>query len=539
MLPTLVIGLREGLEAALIVGIVAAFLRQRGRLDLLRWVFAGIAAALTLCIAAGVALEIVSRELPQRQQEGLETVIGVFAVAMVSYMVVWMRRHSRDLKGQLEGAAGAALAEGSAWALVAMAFLAVLREGLETVVFLLAAFNESGSGQSAWVGAVVGILISVGLGWGIYRGGIRLNLSKFFRATGAVLVLVAAGLVVSALHTAHEAGWLNAGQQRTLDLTSIVRPGSIQSSILTGMLGLQPRPVLIELIGWLVYLVPMILYVSWAPGKGLKPAAAAKLSLSLASACLVGALTFVVLLPGSPADKPVTRSGDLSAQVLSQSAKTATIRASLPSGTSLAGVSTADLKQPRPVLASTLTTMTANLTGTQEQNGIEVQTYTASHSATVAGAPTALTYADLAALNGGRLPLGVRTATSGSNSVPAQYLGSDLVTFTVAASTGRVLDVRWGQTLTVQAKSAIATIPIQAGTTTKQFDAATTTSAVSAARADEHTISRRHLFVTLATLAAVAGLVLLLAGAAFASKNQRNRDSGITVPKRSPQPLAS
>jgi high-affinity iron transporter len=98
MFPTFVIGLREGLEASLIVGIVAAFLRQQGRTDLLRWVFAGIAAAILLCIGAGVALEVVSQDLPQRQQEGLETIIGVVAVGMVTYMVVWMRRHARDPK---------------------------------------------------------------------------------------------------------------------------------------------------------------------------------------------------------------------------------------------------------------------------------------------------------------------------------------------------------------------------------------------------------------------------------------------------------
>ena len=162
--------------------------------------------------AVGVILQIVSQNLPQRQQEGLETVIGLVAVAMVTYMVVWMRRHSRNLKGQLEGAAAEALAAGSGFALVAMAFLAVLREGFETVVFLLAAFNESASGASAWLGAMLGIVVAVGLGYAIYRGGVRLNLSKFFRATGVVLVLVAAGLVVNAVHTAHEAGWLNAGQ---------------------------------------------------------------------------------------------------------------------------------------------------------------------------------------------------------------------------------------------------------------------------------------------------------------------------------------
>ena len=109
MLPTFVIGLREGLEAALIVGIIAAFLNKQGRGDLLRGLFAGVLVAVLLCAGVGVALDIVSRDLPQRQQEGLETVIGVLAVGMVTYMVVWMRRHSRELKGQLEGLAADAI----------------------------------------------------------------------------------------------------------------------------------------------------------------------------------------------------------------------------------------------------------------------------------------------------------------------------------------------------------------------------------------------------------------------------------------------
>src|ERR1700755_842017 len=112
MLPTFVIGLREGLEAALIVGIIAAFLRKQGRMDLVRWVLVGVGVAVVLCLAGGISLEIYSRDLPQKQQEGLETVIGVLAVGMVTYMVVWMKRHSRELKGQLEGMAADALASG-------------------------------------------------------------------------------------------------------------------------------------------------------------------------------------------------------------------------------------------------------------------------------------------------------------------------------------------------------------------------------------------------------------------------------------------
>ncbi len=279
MLPTFVIGLREGLEASLIVGIIAAFLVKQGRRDVLRWVFVGVGVGVLLCTGVGILLRVISQNLPQRQQEGLETVIGAVAVLMVTYMVVWMKRHSRDLKGQLEGATTSALAAGSGVALVAMAFLAVLREGFETVVFLLAAFNESTSGSLAGLGALLGILSAVALGYGIYRGGIRLNLSRFFRATGLVLVLVAGGLVVNALHTAHEAGWLNMGQQATLDLSGVVRPGSVQASLLTGMLGVQDHPVLIEVIGWLVYVIPVGIYVAWPPGKGLARLTLARIAL--------------------------------------------------------------------------------------------------------------------------------------------------------------------------------------------------------------------------------------------------------------------
>jgi high-affinity iron transporter len=265
VLPTLVIGLREGLEASLIVGIVAGFLGRQGRRDALRQVWIGVAAAVLICIAVGVALQIVSADLPQAQQEGLETVVGLLAVGMVSYMIIWMRKHARDLKGDLEGAASAALVKGSATALVVMAFLAVLREGFETVVFLLAAFQASRSPILAGSGAVIGILIAVVLGYGIYKGGVKLNMARFFRITGAVLVLVAAGLVMTAFHTAHEAGWVNFGQSQVADLSWLVLPGTPVSSLVTGVLGIQPYPVLIEMLTWLVYLVPMMTYLLWPP----------------------------------------------------------------------------------------------------------------------------------------------------------------------------------------------------------------------------------------------------------------------------------
>ncbi len=263
MLPTLIIGLREGLEASLIVGIVAAFLRQQGRRDALRQVWLGVGLAVVICVAAGTVLEVLNRDLPQRQQEGLETVVGLIAVAMVTYMIVWMKRHSRDLKADLEGAAAHALAHSSSRALVLMAFLAVLREGFETSVFLIAAFNESTDPALAGGGAALGVATAVVLGWGIYRGGVSINLAKFFRATGLVLVLVAAGLLATAAHTAHEAGWLNIWQSQAMNLTDVVRPGTVVSSVLTGVLGWQPRPVVLETLAYVLYLVPLAAFVAW------------------------------------------------------------------------------------------------------------------------------------------------------------------------------------------------------------------------------------------------------------------------------------
>ncbi|HVQ93825.1 MAG TPA: iron uptake transporter permease EfeU [Mycobacteriales bacterium] len=518
MLPTFVIGLREGLEAALIVGIVAAFLRKRGQPHLLRWVLAGIAAAVTICAAAGIALELVSRDLPQRQQEGLETVIGAVAVAMVTYMVVWMRRHSRDLKGQLEGAAGAALATGSGWALVLMAFLAVFREGLETVVFLLAAFNETDGGGSAAIGASLGIVIAIGLGYAIYRGGVRLNLSRFFRATGVVLVLVAAGLVLTALHTAHEAGWLNVGQQRTVDLSGVVRPGSVQASLLTGVLGLQPRPVLIELVGWLVYLVPLLLYVAWPPGRPVRRPVLTRLALGAGAVAAVAAVVLVTVLPGRPAADPVTASGTLSAQVLSGDGGRATIRATVPADGSQAG------------MAAVTQELTATRTGSASLAGVAVDVYSIERSVPVTGRPATLSFADLATLNGGRLPLGLRRG-AGAGQVPVRYSAAEVGTFWVATGTRRVVDVSWQRTVTVLAGSGAGQIPITGTPTTSRLNEQAAAEARAAAGTDRAAEHRRRLLGGWAWLAAVAATALLATGAALAWTARRSKR---TTPESTP-----
>lgn len=271
MIPTFVITLREGVEASLIIGIIAAFLVKEGRRDAMRQTWLGIGIAVALCAGVAVALRVIGQELPTKGQEGLETVVSLIAVAAVTYMIVWMRRHARGIKAELQGEAASALATGSTMALVGMAFLAVLREGFETSVFLLAAFNDATDTTAAGAGAVLGLVAAVAIGLGLYRGGVRINLTRFFRFTGLVLVFVAAGLLATAAHTAHEAGWINSFQGQALNLSWLVQPGTVSGSLLTGMLGLQPSPTVIEVTVYLAYAIPMALFVLWPQGMRLRP----------------------------------------------------------------------------------------------------------------------------------------------------------------------------------------------------------------------------------------------------------------------------
>ncbi|HWI74567.1 MAG TPA: iron uptake system protein EfeO [Baekduia sp.] len=300
MLPTFVIGLREGIEAALIVSIIATFLRQEGRTDALRWVWAGVVAAAAICLAVGVVLQIVDQELPQKEQEGLETIIGAVAVGIVTFMVVWMRRNAAGLGTELRASTSAALKEGSVKALVGMAFFAVFREGLETAVFLLAVFQNTDNPGTAGTGAVLGLLAAIVIGYALYRGGVKLNLAKFFRLTGVVLALVAAGLVASTLHTAHEAGWINFGQEQALDLTWLVVPGTWTAALLTGMLGLQPQPTTIEVVGYLVYAIPAVVYILMPARK--KPAKERHMKSTAVATIVVTAAALLLVACGSNDD---------------------------------------------------------------------------------------------------------------------------------------------------------------------------------------------------------------------------------------------
>ncbi|SDJ38265.1 high-affinity iron transporter [Frankineae bacterium MT45] len=514
MLPTFVIGLREGLEAALIVGIVAAFLRQRERRDLLRWVWIGVLSATVLCIGVGVALRIFSQNLPQRQQEGLETVIGLVAVAMVTYMVVWMRRNSRSLKGQLEGAAAEALAEGSGWALVVMAFLAVLREGFETSVFLLAAYNESANGATATTGAVLGIAVAIGIGYGIYRGGVKLNLSRFFRITGVMLVLVSAGLVVSALHTAHEAGWLNLGQHQVLDLSALVTPGTVQESLLTGMLGIQARPVFIELTGWLLYVIPVGIYVGWPPGRALSNRVVVRISAAIAATAGVAALLLAVLAPAKPAAPASSVGTQNGASLHNPGATTSDYSAVVGSEA-----------------ASRRLSGTATIDGTEIHEGMLVDVYRAGVAPQpAAGRPSSLSYSEIAKLNGGSLPFGV-LAKPGE--VPVSYADIAQLTLWVEPRTGQVIDAQVQQKTVITPTFSVGVAQLAPQLSTTKWPSAVTIAAAASAHEAVSDLNTRRLLLqiaaSLAVLAVVAALVALWFR--FVRRPAAPRPSSVTNPK--------
>ena len=259
MLVAFLIMLREGIEASLIVGIIASYLAQTGRRRYLGAVWVGVAIAAVLCAIVGVALSMASAEFPQRQQELFETIVALVAVVILTSMVFWMKSAARSIKAQLHDRIDASMTTGrsAAFALVAMAFFAVGREGLESVFFLLAIFQQS-TGWAVPLGALLGLVGAVAVGWAIYAGGVRLNLRRFFRITGVFIIVVAAGLLAGALRSAHEAGLWNSLQQVVADWSGILPKDGPLGTVLAGMFGYTDTPTLGEVLIYFAYLIPAL-----------------------------------------------------------------------------------------------------------------------------------------------------------------------------------------------------------------------------------------------------------------------------------------
>lgn len=276
------IALREGLEAALIVGIVAAYLVKIERRDALPGVWAGVAAALVLSIGVGVAVVATVGRLPLVVQEGIEALAAVIAVAVLGWMLFWMRRQGRAIKGELERGVDHALAAGSAVALAGLAFVAVAREGLETVLFLFAIGTSSGPAVQTLGAAFAGLAVAAGIGWAIFLAGIRIDLRRFFTITGIVLIFVSAGLCAFAVHALGEAG-LVANSGAAFDLGAILPVSSPLGALLAGLFGYRSSPTPLEVIAYLAYLVPVLYLFVWGGrSRAAGPAVAAAVTVALA-----------------------------------------------------------------------------------------------------------------------------------------------------------------------------------------------------------------------------------------------------------------
>lgn len=249
--------LREGLEAALIVGIIAAYLVKIGRRDALSKVAAGVVAAIGISIAIGLVVTLTIQRLPLAVQETAEGLAAVLAVGVLTWMLFWMRRQGRALRGDLERGVDVALSQGSQLALVVLAFVAVIREGVETVLFLIPILSFQGTGIDTLLGGIVGLAVAAGVGWAIFVAGVRVNLRRFFTVTGVVLIFVAAGLVAFAVHEFGEAGLIaNAGS--AFDLNGVLPDNGPIGSVLRGLFGYRSEPTPLELIAYLAYLVPVL-----------------------------------------------------------------------------------------------------------------------------------------------------------------------------------------------------------------------------------------------------------------------------------------
>lgn len=259
MVANFLIGLREGLEASLVVSILVAYLVRTGRRDRLPLVWAGVAAAVGLSVGFAALLTYTEATVlrSDESKEVFAGVLSVVAVGFVTWMIFWMRRASRGIGKELQGKLDAAVAMGSL-AVVLMAFLAVAREGLETALFMFTAVQAAGSTVGPILGFLLGIGTSVALGWLLYRKAVTINLATFFRITGVLLIFVAAGVLAYGVHDLQEGGVLPGADSLAFDVTAQIPPGSWYGTLLRGIFSFSPQTTWLQLVVWVGYLVPVL-----------------------------------------------------------------------------------------------------------------------------------------------------------------------------------------------------------------------------------------------------------------------------------------
>ena len=276
----LVTGLREGVEAALIIAIICAYLAKTGNRGQFPLVFLGAGTAIGLSAILGILLYVTVGGLEAPYEQLFEAATLIAAASVVTWMLFWMRRQARSVKGELQAAVDRAIDKGSVRALAVLAFIAVIREGLETSLFLVGQANSAEQG-AIWVlvGALIGLAIAAVLGVGFYHGSRRLNLSTFFRWTGVALIFIAAGLLSSAMHELIEIGVITFGTQPAFDVSGVLphdaASGNLLGQFLRAIFGYSATPEVTTFVVWLTYVV-VVLYLFLRPMKPVAQAAAPK-----------------------------------------------------------------------------------------------------------------------------------------------------------------------------------------------------------------------------------------------------------------------
>lgn len=255
------IGLREGIEAALVVSILITYLVRTNRKPLIRFVWIGVGAAAVVSILIAVGLETVSGELSDKLEPIFAGSVSFVAVGFVTWMIFWMKRSARtissDLRNQLDNAAVA----GGAIAVAAMAFIAVLREGAETAIFFWAAAHATGNSSTSVAGLALGLATAVVVGWIFYRSTSTINLSKFFKITSILLVFVAAGVLSYGIHEFQEIGWLPGEANVLIDLSGVLVEGSFVATLVAGLFNLKPTTTTLQVIGYVTYSVTVLYFL--------------------------------------------------------------------------------------------------------------------------------------------------------------------------------------------------------------------------------------------------------------------------------------
>jgi len=271
MLANFLIGLREGLEAALVVGILIAYLKKINQGDKTRYIWQGVFAAIALSVALGSFFTISSVHLEGDSEKIVAGTLSFVAAGLITWMVLWLGKKARFLKAELEGSIDRALATG-AGSLFTIAFFAVGREGLETAIFIWNGAMASEDATLTVVGTFLGLAVSVVAGYLLYRGALKLNLAKFFRYSGIALIVVAAGMLSYGIHEFQEINWIPGDANKLYDISGVIGKESILGSVLKGLLNFTPTPSVIQAIGWSAFIAVVSYFFFKKPKKVAVPA---------------------------------------------------------------------------------------------------------------------------------------------------------------------------------------------------------------------------------------------------------------------------